>query len=68
MTSDDLKAAREKAKSAVKAYTNDPSDENSRKVQAAWEAVSDLQAMPIWRQKSEAWLRSGSSPDKDGTP
>jgi hypothetical protein len=65
MPKDDRKKAFNAAKSAVKAYAKDPSDENVEKVQAAWGAVRDMQAAAIWQQHSEFWLRTQPGPEDD---
>jgi hypothetical protein len=58
MPKDDRKKAFNAAKSAVSAYAKNPSDKNAERVQSAWKSVKDLQAVPIWQQHSEIWLRS----------
>ncbi len=65
MLKDDRKRVFNAAKSAVSAYAKDPSDKNAARVQSAWETVKDLQAVPIWWQQSEIWLRSNPGPDDD---
>lgn len=65
MPETDRKKALDGAKLALKAYAKEPSETNAARVRSAWEAVSDLQATPIWRRQAEHWLRSG--PDGDRT-
>ena len=48
MPQDDRKKTFNAAKSAVNAYAKDPSDKNAERVQGAWGAVKDRQAVPIW--------------------
>lgn len=65
MPKDDRKKALGTARSAVHAYTKDPSDKNAGRVQRAWETVKDLQASPIWWQHLGIWLQSDPGPDDD---
>jgi hypothetical protein len=65
MPKDDRKKAFNAAKSAVKSYAKNPSDENAERVQSAWDTVKDLQTLSFWRQQSDFWLRAASSPDDD---
>jgi hypothetical protein len=65
MPKDDRKRALKAAKSAVNTYAKDPSDKNAERVQSAWKSVKDLQAVPIWQQHSEIWLRSDPGSDDD---
>ncbi len=65
MPQNDRKKVFDAAKLAVNAYAKDPSDKNAERVQGAWGAVKDLQAVPIWQQHSKNWLRSDPGPDDD---
>ena len=65
MPKGDRKKALNAAKSAVRASAKDPSDKNAESVQAAWDAVKDLQAASLWYQHSDFWLRSNPGPDDD---
>ncbi len=65
MSQNDRKKVFNAAKSAVNAFAKDPSDGNAARIQAAWGAVKDLQAVPIWQQHSENWLRSDPGPEED---
>ena len=39
------------AKTAVRAYSRDPTVNNAAKVEAAWQVVRTLKAVSAWRQK-----------------
>ncbi len=65
MPQDDRKKAFNAAKSAVNAYAKDPSDGNAARVEAAWGAVKDLQAAPLWQQRLQTWLRSVPGSEDD---
>ena len=65
MLKDNRQTALNAAKSAVRTHAKDPSDKNAESVQAAWNAVKDLQAASLWQQQSEFWLRSNPNPNDD---
>ena len=57
MLNDDHKNALRDARSAVSAYSRNPSDSNAAKVQFVMETEKDRK-QAIWQQHFEMWLRT----------
>jgi hypothetical protein len=48
------------AKSAVRAYARNPSEQNALNVELVWERLREHNSSAIWRQMRRKWLKQGT--------